>query len=1056
MSSSFFTNEEENTLKNRINSILKKDKNIEYLDFLIGYFRITGFDKISDNLNAIKHTRILVGINADRNSYDASQLIQKFAKEQVDIYHEEPLELKEYVNFESMKNLIVSKKIEIRISADKNVHSKMYLMRDGGALNHAQKEQEYQGRVIIGSSNLTHNGLEANTEINAELKDDKSLKDAVTVFEKLWKTSVELSEEDFDRDIFSKLKKPMEEEISKVLTPYELYIKLLIEHFGKRIDFIEDETIFVPKEYKKLSYQVEAVNDGIAKLAEHKGFFLSDVVGLGKTVVVAMLIKKLKATFKKRVLVVIPPAVRVQWEDTFKEFDIECCDIVSLAKLGGVKASKYELVVVDESHKFKNRESQRYKQLYEICLNKKVILLSATPQNNTPSDLYNQIALFQNVKNSTLSQCRNLQSFFDKKEQEYKKIINSENGIDELALKALSEAIRDKVIRTIMIRRTRYDIEHHDMYKVDIEEQGLSMPKVNEPTEHEYKLEGDLGTTFDETATKITQKLNYSRFNALSYLTKEARAKHYPKESPNIFEKNPLSGIMKTLLIKRFESSFSAFKISIARHEKRYKAFIENFDNDIIYLGEKATDILDYDEEQDGDYEAFIQRLIALKRVKKLKRSDFKKNFELDLKSDYNIFKELVKKWKKVNVDPKLEKFKEVLKDDKGKKIVIFTESVDTLKYLQKNLESEALAPNNTRLKPSLPSKTLFISSQNREEKKQVIKENFDANYKNQKSDYNIIVTTDTLAEGINLHRSNIIYNYDIPWNATKLIQRIGRVNRIGTQAKFIHIHNFKPASHIDKLIELSQKAFVKLQSSHTMMGEDNQIYTQNETVGSVNLFESYEQASSERDEELDYLEELRSFREAQPKVFQAIKELEQGLSLTREGSHHSAYVLLDINGHKNYVSVDEQGTKPISFMETAEVFRAKVDEVALKSPKEEIEERIKKAIAYFEKQEKEQKQDKAEGRVDDVVAQKAIAHLKGWLKQKLLDRKLFKSYREAIVNGTLGSISVSKINELYKHSDDEIKEKLLTIIRVKKVEEKLFDENLIIHPVLSTLFTQG
>ena len=134
------------------------------------------------------------------------------------------------------------------------------------------------------------------------------------------------------------------------------------------------------------------------------------------------------------------------------------------------------------------------------------------------------------------------------------------------------------------------------------------------------------------------------------------------------------------------------------------------------------------------------------------------------------------------------------------------------------------------------------------------------------------------------------------------MIQRIGRVNRIGTKARFIHIHNFKPASHIDNIIELSQKAFVKLQSSHTMMGEDNQIYTKDEKVSSVNLFNAYKQESQERDEELDYLEELRAFRDEKPKEFKKIVELKEGLNLTRVGNKDCSYVVLDINSHKSYV----------------------------------------------------------------------------------------------------------------------------------------------------------
>jgi len=1043
MDSSFFTNEEENTLKNRINHNLKTKKNIEYLDFLIGYFRMTGFDKISDNLSSIKHTRILVGMNADKHTYNASQLIKKFSQEQVDIHNEEPLDEQEYQNFFSMKELITEKKIEVRISANRDVHSKMYIMRSAEYPDYRGNGITYNGSLIIGSSNLTHNGLEGNTEINAELNQDRDIVDAVKVFENLWEESVELTEEDFDKHILPKLKKPVEEEVSKAITPYELYIKLLIEHFGSRIDFINDENIFVPKEYKKLSYQVEAVNDGVAKLQKHNGFFLSDVVGLGKTVVIAMLIKKLETTLKKRVLIVIPPAVRIQWEDTLKEFAIGCCDIVSLAKLGGVKGNDYELVIVDESHKFKNSESKRYKELYDICVDKKVILLSATPQNNTPNDLYNQIALFQNVKNSTIAGCSNLQGFFSGCEKSYKNIMNAEDGIDKEALKQVSTEIRDAVLRSLMIRRTRYDIGSHKMYEKDIKAQNLSIPTVKTPKEHEYRLEGELGVVFTNTAKDISENLNYSRFNALSYIKKERRKNYYPHESDNIFDKNPLAGIMKTLLIKRFESSFSAFKISIERHEKRYKTFIENFNNDIIYLGEKATDILDYDEEQEEDYEVFIQRLIDAGKVKQLVRSDFNKAFEKDLKSDYNIFKNLVKTWKDRDADPKLEKFKEVLNNDRDKKIVIFTESVDTLKYIKSKIENK---------------KILFITSQNREEMKSTIQENFDANYDlaKQRDDYTIIVTTDTLAEGINLHRSSIIYNYDIPWNATKLIQRIGRVNRIGTRAEFIDIHNFKPASQIEDVIELSQKAFVKLQSSHTMMGEDNQIYSKEELVSSVNLFDAYKKEANEKDEELDYLEELRNYRENNPIEFKKIVELEQGFSLTRKAKEENAYVVLNINNNRNYVYVDETTIKSLTFVEMAEALKSSPDEVALKNDKERNEQYHALAVAYFEDAFKKNKQDKSEGRIEDELSQKAIGYLKEWLRNKLLDRKLFKEYREAIQKGILGLISVKKVIALKKVSDEEKKEVLQQIIKNQKREATLFDEELLVKIVLSEVKKKG
>jgi len=1028
----FLTNQGDNTLENKLQRILKKG-NIEYIDFLIGYFRITGFHRIENYLDGIKKTRILVGINIDRATFEAKTKVQNIAilsKEQIDCFNESNEPQKHHSINQLIKLLAQPDKFQVRITPTKDVHAKFYILREDQEPNN-----DTYGSVIIGSSNLTYNGLVNHLEINTELNSSSHIDEATKIFNILWSHSVELTQEDVEKQIIPYLKdyKPK----TDTLTPYQLYIKLLIEHFGKRINYMDGSDITLPNEFKKLSYQVEAVNDGVNKLQEHNGFFLSDVVGLGKTVVVAMIIKRLKSRLKKRILVVIPPAVKVQWQDTLKLFDIGCCDIVSLAGLEKVKAQNYELIVVDESHKFKNRESKRYKQLANITLNKKVMLLSATPKNNTPSDLFNQIALFANIKHSTIPTCRNLQSFFNIKEQEYKKLIN-ETPINKEALEALSIDIRDKVLRPIMIRRTRYDIEHHDMYKDDIKAQGLDIPKVNAPIEHEYQLKGELGTLFDTTAKHISQNLHYARFNLLHYLTDEAKKRYYPDESPNIFKKNPLAHLMKTLLIKRFESSFSAFKISIKRHKQRYEEFIKNYNNDIIYLGEKATDILDYNEEDDGDYEEFIDKLIQEGRVKQLQRSDFDSNLKDLLDKDYKIFEALLNAWKDITQDPKVEHFKKELQKYNNQKIVVFTESVDTLNYLQKELND-------------IP-KILFINSQNREENKTKIKENFDANYdlSKQKDDYTIIITTDTLAEGINLHRSHTIFNYDIPWNATKLIQRIGRVNRIGTRAEFIDIHNFKPASHIDNLIELSQKAFVKLQSSHTMMGEDNQIYTQNETVSSVSLFEQYQEASKERDEELDYLQELRLFRDANPQEFERISKLSTPLTLSRKSKHNRGYVALSLNNQNRYYYLQDSSVTPISFVEFAHALQATPDERAIQADESSATEYLSKVTKYLQAQHHKEMQEKAEGIIDDKASKNALAYLKEWMKDKIIDRELFEKYKDAMRKGEIGIVTTKEIIALKNLSESQKIEALDKIIAKRQKAPKLFDESLIIHPILS------
>ncbi|MEA3314640.1 MAG: helicase-related protein, partial [Campylobacterota bacterium] len=309
----------------------------------------------------------------------------------------------------------------------------------------------------------------------------------------------------------------------------------------------------------------------------------------------------------------------------------------------------------------------------------------------------------------------------------------------------------------------------------------------------------------------------------------------------------------------------------------------------------------------------------------------------------------------------------------------------------------------------------------NRDDKKQIIRESFDANYpiENQKNDFNIIVTTDTLSEGINLHRSNIIYNYDIPWNATKLIQRIGRVNRIGTKADFIYVHNFKPSSNIEKLIKLSQKAYVKLQAFHTTLGEDNKIYTENEEVSTVKLFNEYQKASKERDEELDFLEELREFRDKDIDEFNNIVNLPKELAVTTKGNYNKSYIVLEVDDDIRYYCVDNIEVKPISFLEIVKVLKKNKHNkiIEYKANRNHIENTIKYCKDEFDKLNKI----KAEGKITKGVEQKTIIFIKKCLKNKILDKEQFKTIKNAIVTGEIDIITANDILKLEDSSKDDI-----------------------------------
>ncbi|MEA3314639.1 MAG: SNF2-related protein, partial [Campylobacterota bacterium] len=646
--------------------------------------------------------KILVGINIDNatfKSIENSKLIkEEFSKEQILLFNKDSNSNK-YLNIDILSKMLLTQKIKMKIYNTNNLHAKIYILRDD--IKEQRTGLKYNGSVITGSSNLTHSGLssDGNIEINVELKDNDDIKFAYEIFMDIWDNqSREFTKEDVDNYIIPFIKIDNIDKNKNTLTTFQVYIKLLIEHFGNRINFINSDDIFVPDGYKQLSYQVEAVNDGIDKLDKHNGFFLSDVVGLGKTVVTAMLCKKLEPLLIKKILIVIPPAIKSQWMDTFDTFEIKNYDIISFSSLDKIDSSKYKLIIVDESHKFKNIKTKRYEKLAKICKDKKVILLSATPQNNSPKDLHSQLNLFQNMKNSTISTCENLDRFFNTLNSEYQDIINSDDGnIDKKSLENISIQIRDKVLRNIMIRRTRTDIEAHSMYMSELINQGLTIPEVKPLKEHEYEMKEPLNSIFEKTANILVDKLKYERFNTLAYLTTKARETYYPNESDNIFEHNALSTLMRNLLIKRFESSFYAFNISINRQLIKYQEFIKNFKNDKIYLGKKASDILNYDETINSDYDKFIEKLIEKGDIKILSQNDFKYGYLEKLEADLLVLEDLVELWRDNKDDPKVDKFiDEIVSQDLTnhieKKIVVFTESKDTSKYLETKL------PNNDKI----------------------------------------------------------------------------------------------------------------------------------------------------------------------------------------------------------------------------------------------------------------------------------------------------------------------------------------------------------------------
>lgn len=1037
MASNFFTNQGENTLYKKFVGVFFNMQNIEYFKSVIGYFRASGYFAIRKHFPADLKVKIIAGINVDpfialaqkqgllfnANAKDTKQsFIENIQQDIINAKYSKHVE----DGILQLIDDIASGRIEIKAHNSKKLHSKFYIF-----LSPNFNEHNPNGLVIMGSSNLSAQGLgledvEHNYEMNVELRDYENVRFADNEFEKLLEQSTPI----LPVDAHSLIKKTY---LETTPTPFELYVKFLIEFFGKNIEYDPDSISDIPlKKFKKLSYQIDAVNQGYELLLKYNGFFLADVVGTGKTVMAALLAKKfiIQNGGKTRVLVVYPPALEKNWTSTFKEFQIQnYCDFITNGSLDKIVDGKfknekevYDLILVDEAHKFRNHQSQQFQNLQIICksgrenigniegFDKKVVLISATPLNNRPEDIYNLISLFQDRRNSNLNES-NLQKFFAPHIARYKLLIQ-QTPINLQAIQDIFNDIRDKVIKDITIRRTRTDLTNNERYKQDLDKQGIIFPKVADPFANQYVLSHHLAELFVDTANAIINKskIDFYRYQAIAYLTDEANNGLYQNTQT---VSRSLAFIMQTQLIKRLESSFYAFKKSLNKITTSTKQMIEMYERDSVFIAPNL-DISDLLNKGYTDEEIEIEVLKINDenpKNKKFKQTDFKKGFIEGLKNDYEHLSALNEKWQAIDDhnDSKWKVFIELLKteyfDSKKNelgKLVIFTESTDTLNYLTERLKNET------------QYKVLSISSENRSRMFDTIRENFDANYEGKpKNDYDIILTTDVLAEGVNLHRANVIVNYDTPWNPTKLIQRLGRINRIGTEARNIYNYNFYPSEQGNNRIRLIQMSLAKLQSSHSTFGEDNKIYSLDEIIDNFRMFE--EKQEGERDIRTEYLEWLRKFREQHHEHFETIKKMPLKVRCIRKATDVEQSLAFVKNGeHKNIYLYSDGKSFAIPFETAVKIFEAPKDEQGISSIPEIHYIQINHILRQFEKDITTPEMIGGANDKADSRTQTSISRLSNWLVDTLSSEEsklAAENLLPMLKNGTYSNLTT----EIYK-----------------------------------------
>ncbi len=913
----FITNEPGQTLKERFRTLIKDTR---FFDCLVAFFNVAGFYEICTPLESTEKIRILIGIGTDRETLNYIKLGQEENQENFSFSHyETKLKIEEQIlkvtelsedkpEIEAGINKFIewirNGKIEIRAYPSQNLHAKVYIMT-------FRKGDRDIGRVITGSSNFTLSGLVDNLEFNVELKNPSDYNFAIRAFNDLWKKSVDVSEE-YINTITNKTW------LNDNITPYELYLKFLYEYLKEKINLDQEEvtTTYFPQDFMNLEYQREAVSDAKNKLEEYGGVFLADVVGLGKTYISALLAQQLDG----RNLIICPPILKDYWQNTFQDFHVPAT-VESLGKLDEIikkiKVRNYKNVFIDEAHRFRNESTQTYEKLKQICWGKKVILISATPQNNTPLDILSQIKLFQKGRNSTLPNLKNLEKYFSSLQNRLKEIDRLTDFNTYISIiKENSKKIREDVLKYLIVRRTRKDIKEY--FIKDLEKKGLKFPDVEPPKKLYYQFDKRTNTIFNETISKI-KLFKYARYTPLLYLK-------YPEPEEEVGQRN-LRRFMKVLLVKRLESSFFAFKNTLDRFIYSYEQFISMFDKGTIYISKKYTNKIFDLLENDNIVE--IIKLVEKEKVRDYKANEFIPEFIKDLKDDLKILKEIKTLWKDITTDPKIEEFKHKLSSEKilkENKIIVFTESMETAEYLEQNLKS------------IYDDAVISYSSKSGAPVREKIVENFDPKSKTPKDDIKILITTDILSEGVNLHRSNVVINYDIPWNPIRIIQRVGRINRVDTKFDKIFIYNFFPTVQSNEEIKLEEAAIGKLQAFHDILGEDAAYLTDGEEVSSFELFKRLNskeviEGEEQEESELKYLSEIRNIRDSAPNLFEKIKHLPKKArsakvtqpSWLRYNDHQQdACITFFRKGklRKMFISNEEE-TKELDFFQTVEILKA-------------------------------------------------------------------------------------------------------------------------------------
>jgi superfamily II DNA or RNA helicase len=862
-----------------LKTLIKDDRQL-VLDIATGFFRIDAWFLLEHAMNALTSLRLLIG---------RDPTIRPAERDHIDLIHHLRRDLQQQLEGKDF-NQAYKEKIDRLIAYLHQEHIHVRLFGVNGDKNqflHA-KAYIFDKYSIVGSSNFTRAGLSRNTELNVVNKIEAIAHDLRhNWFEKFW------DDDSVDLDYKAKLINALEASKfgSKAYTPYQVFLKALYELF-------KDETQGEGSDRTTLelaSFQQQGFEQAVRLIDRHNACMVADAVGLGKTYIGLRLIEHYLQTerhpgYVPRALVICPAQLRdLIWIKKLDEFGIKA-DIVSQEELGRNdfdirRYTKHDIIVVDESHNFRNSGTNRYINLQKVIgagkRSKKIVLLTATPINNTIYDLYHQIMLMT----------RNAATYY--REWGISNLISYFKDLDKRGIE-----ITELLMQT-MVRRSRLDVIKRQKAGEQI---FIGGKEIHFPTRELENFTYNFEETYQGLYAGIADQID--RLNLAPYNIKLFKCEKDKNDEKDVQKNNALAALMKSLLLKRLESSLVAFEASITKQKNFQTLFEHSLRNGKLLTSNKFRKILAAEEAEEEN----ISNSEIFKSLEVVNQKDYDiYQLQAKISEDSHHLEEIINKLRTIREaegkenDLKLVAFKDLLIGKlQGKKILVFSYFKDTANYLHTKLTNDK-AWLKSMGNPAIDIITGETDPKMRQDKvkrfaPKANSENPEDLQKYSEKTIDILICTDVLSEGQNLQDAGVLVNYDLHWNPVRMIQRAGRIDRLGTEFDKLFIYNCFPEEGLEKLLNLLKKLQKRIADIDREVGLDGSVLGETISEKSIEELRKLKEADTDAEksailEELEQVADIISLDEMRfpllefltQKSRELIEEIPMGIHSTRE-----------------------------------------------------------------------------------------------------------------------------------------------------------------------------